>query len=123
MAQKTPFTRRDPRFALRAGSGFVDFRSGPPAGRPYRADLVAVSVAGLTLEMDAGPSFEIGAVFPRATIHVGACVVEGELLVKHSETVRETRIELGCLFYPSSELDEEKWSATVEGLQAAKGGP
>lgn len=98
----------------------MDFRAGPPESRPYRADLVAVSVSGLTLEMDSGTSFEIGAVFPRATIHVGACVVEGELLVKHSEMTRHARVELGCLFYPSSELDEEKWSAAVEGLQAAK---
>ena len=121
MAQKAPSTRRDPRIALPDGVGFVEFTSGGPDDRRLRADLVAVSVSGVTLEMDSGPSFENGAIFHNASAHVGDCVVEGELLVKHSEPVDASRLEVGCLFYPSSQLDEEKWSAVLAGLQAARG--
>ena len=119
MAQKTPTTRRDPRFALPGGTGFVEFDSGRPGGGRVRADLTDVSVAGVTFELDAGSSFKKGEILSNASAHVGDCVVEGELLVKHSELVHETRLEVGCLFYPSSQLDEEKWSAVLAGLQAA----
>ena len=120
MAQKAPSTRRDPRIAVPGGAGFVEFDSGGPDAVRHRADLAEVSVSGVTFELEAGPSFEIGAVFSNATLHIGGCLVEGELLLKHSEPVRKSRVEVGCLFYPSSQLDEEKLSAVLAGLQAAK---
>jgi hypothetical protein len=121
MAQKAPSTRRDPRFALPGGVGFVEFECGGSDEGRLRADLVDVSVAGVTFHLDAGPSIEKGAILSNVSAHLGDCVVEGELLVKHREPVGRSRLEVGCLFYPSSQLDEEKWSAVIAGLQAAKG--
>ena len=97
----------------------MEFDTEGPDGMRHRADLVEVSVSGVTFELDAGPSFEKGAILSNVTLHIGDCIVEGELLVKHSEPTRKSRLELGCLFYPSSQLDEEKLSAVLAGLQAA----
>jgi len=121
MAQKAPCTRRDPRIALPEGAGFVEFEPGGSGDGRLRADLVEVSVAGVTFKLDAGPSIEKGAILSNTSAHVGDCVVEGELLVKHSTPAGNSGLEVGCLFYPSSQLDEEKWSAVLAGLQAAKG--
>jgi len=121
MTQKTASKRRDPRLALPSGAGFVNFEAGEIGDGRYRAELVEVSVAGMTLEFEAGPSFETGTILPNATVSIGECVVEGELFVKHSESIHDSRLEVGCLFYPSSQLDEEKWSAALAGLQAARG--
>ena len=90
-------------------------------GGRHRADLVEVSVSGLTFELDAERDIEKGAILPRASAHIGDCVVEGELLVKHCQRIGTSRLEVGCLFYPASQLDEEKWSSVLAGLQAAKG--
>jgi len=120
MAQKMTSMRRDPRLALPAGAGHVDFEAGDSGVGQHRAELVEASVAGMTLELDAGPSFDSGEILRNAAVHIGECVVEGELFVKHTESVHESRLEVGCLFYPSSQLDEEKWSAVLAGLQAAR---
>jgi len=99
----------------------VEFESGGTGDRRLRGDLVDVSVAGVTFHLVAGPSIEKGAILSNASAHVGDCVVEGELLVKHSMPSGRSSLEVGCLFYPSSQLNEEKWSAVLAGLQAARG--
>ena len=121
MIQKTSSKRRDPRFALPAGAGFVEFEAGEFGNGRHRADLVEVSVAGVMLEFEAGPSFGTGTILPNVTVSIGECVIEGELFVKHSESIPESKLQVGCLFYPSSQLEEEKWSAALAGLQAARG--
>ena len=87
-----------------------------------RAELVDVSVAGMTFALDSGPRLDKGAVVTNATLHIGECVVDGELLVKHSEPVRNSRADVGCLFFPTSQLGEEKLSAVLAGLRVARGG-
>ena len=121
MAQKARTMRRDPRVAVSGGKAFVEFDADGSHGARCRAELVEVSVAGMTFELEAGPQFRKGAVVANVTVHIGDCVVAGELLVKHSEPVRKSKIEVGCLFYPSSQFDEEKLSAVLAGLQVAKG--
>ena len=120
MAHKSFAKRRDPRFFVPFGAGFVELATGDSDGGRHRADIVEASVAGMTLELDPGPSFDSEQVIRDAKVQIGECVVEGELLVKHSEPTRGSRLELGCLFYPSSLLDEEKWAAVLAGLQAAR---
>jgi len=97
----------------------VEFDTGAPDGMRHRADLVEVSVSGMTFELEAGPKFEKGAILVNANLHISDCVVEGELLVKHCALIHKSRVEVGCLFYPSSQIDEEKLSAVLAGLQAA----
>jgi hypothetical protein len=101
------------------GAGFVDFDSERSDGGRYRADVTDISVSGMTFELEAGPKFEKGAILVNANLHISDCVVEGELLVKHWALIRKSRVEVGCLFYPSSQIDEEKLSAVLAGLQAA----
>ena len=99
----------------------MDFDSERSDGGRYRADVMEISVSGMTFELEAGPKFENGAILVNANLHISDCVIEGELLVKHCALIRESRVEMGCLFYPSSQIDEEKLSAVLAGLQAATG--
>jgi hypothetical protein len=100
----------------------VEFKIADPGVIDYRADLMEVSVSGLTFEMDAGPSFDTGMLLKGAIVRVGKCEIEGELSVKSTRSPRAARVEAGCLFYPSSELGEEKWSAVIAGIGASRGG-
>jgi len=101
MVQKAPSTRRDPRIAVSGGAGSVEFDSQGPGGGRRRGELTEVSVSGVTFELEAGPGFKNGEILPGATLHISDCIVEGQLLVKHSEPIRKARVEVGCLFYPS----------------------
>ncbi len=113
--------RRDPRHSLRPGVGFVEFGTRGSGSRDRRADLNWVSVAGLTFEADADPDIEPGTLLEAATVCVGECEVEGELSVKSVRRVNESRLETGCLFYPSSYAAAEKWSAVIAVIQAVCG--
>jgi hypothetical protein len=121
MTVQTPSTRRDPRFALPEGAGSVEFQVDGHSDVHYRAGLKDVSVAGLTFEMDVGPAIARGDLLRGAIVRIGECEVEGELAVRYIQVPREARIDVGCLFYPASQIGEEKWSSVVSGVRAAKG--
>lgn len=118
MSHQSPTTRRDPRYDLRPGVGFVEFEVNGSANDCQRADLTSVSVAGLTFEMDTDPGIEEGTLLKAATVLIGECEVEGDLAVRYIRRVNESRIETGCVFYPCSHLGAEKWSAVVAGIYA-----
>ena len=102
-------TRRDLRFRVRRGVAFVDFE----IDRPQRGDLTSVSVAGLTFEVNTDEELAEGTAIQSATVLIGECAIEGDLAVRHVRRVNESRIEAGCMFYPSSHTGVEKWSAVV----------
>ena len=116
MESNPHYTRRDCRLAVPPGVGFVEFHVRDVR---IRADIVKVSVAGLTLAIDSASGIRADECFPRSVVRVGECHVLGELLVKYAVERDPGRFELGCLFYPSSALAEEKWSAMVSVLHAA----
>jgi len=83
-----------------------------------RADLTSVSVVGLTFEMDSDPGIKEDTLLQATTVLVGECEVEGDLAVKYIRRVTKSRIETGCVFYPSTHGDAEKWSAVVAVIHA-----
>jgi len=109
MLQHAESTRRDLRFKVRRGVGFVEFDS----DGPRRGDLTSVSVAGLTFEVNTDEGLKEGIALQDATVLIGECAVEGDLAVRHLRQVNDSRIEAGCMFYPSSPIGLEKWSALV----------
>ena len=121
MSRQSLPSRRDPRHSLRPGVGFVEFGTGGSGSRDRRADLTWISVAGLTFEADGDPDIEPGTLLEAVTVCVGECEVEGELSVKSVRRVNESRVETGCLFYPSSHAEAEKWSTVVAVIQATCG--
>jgi len=109
MLQHAETTRRDLRHKLRRGIAFVEFE----IDGPHRGDLTSVSVAGLTFEVNTDETMEEGTAVQAATVLIGECAIEGDLAVRHVRQVNESRIEAGCMFYPSSHVGVEKWSAAV----------
>ena len=106
-------TRREPRYKLRRGIAFVEFEIDDSCNGPRRGDLTSVSVAGLTFEVDADAGLEKGTLVQAATVLIGECAVEGEFAVRYIRLVNESRVETGCLFYPTSHTGAEKWSAVI----------
>jgi hypothetical protein len=102
-------TRRDLRHKVRRGVGFVEFE----IDRPLRGNLTSVSVAGLTFEVNTEDEMKEGTAVQAAVVLIGECAIEGDLAVRHVRRVNESRIEAGCMFYPSSHTGVEKWSAAV----------
>ena len=119
MSDHPPTTRRDPRYSVRPGVGFVEFEINDSGDNCRRADLTSVSAAGLTFEMDSDPGIKEGTLLQAATVLIGECEVEGDLAVRYIRRVNKSRIETGCVFYPSTHPGAEKWSAVVAGIYAA----
>ncbi len=102
-------TRRDLRFRMRRGIAFVEFE----LDGLRRGDLTSVSVAGLTFEVENDEGMNESVAVQAATVLVGECAIEGDLAVRHIRRVNDSRVEVGCMFYPASHTGVEKWSAVV----------
>ncbi len=111
-------TRRDLRHKVRRGIAFVEFEIDDSGDGLLRGDLTSVSVAGLTFEVDTDAKIEKGTMLQAATVLIGECAIEGDLAVRHVRQMNESRTETGCVFYPSSHVGAEKWSAVVAVMQA-----
>ena len=118
MSHHAATTRRDLRHKLRRGIAFVEFETDDPSNGPRRGDLTSVSVAGLTFEVDTDAVLEKGTMLQAATVLIGECAIEGDLAVRYVRRMNESRIETGCVFYPSSHVGTEKWSAVVAVMEA-----
>jgi len=94
---------------VRRGVAFVEFE----IDGPRRCDLTSVSVAGLTFEVGNDEGMKEGLAVQAATVFIGECAIEGDFAVRHIRRVNESRVEAGCMFYPSSHTGVEKWSAAV----------
>lgn len=118
MSHHAATTRRDLRHKVRRGIAFVEFEIDDSGNGLLRGDLTAVSVAGLTFEVDTDAALEKGTMLEAATVLIGECAIEGDLAVRYVRRMNESRTEAGCMFYPSSHTGAEKWSAVVAVMQA-----
>ena len=118
MSHHAATTRRDLRHKVRRGVAFVEFEIDDSGNGQMRGDLTSVSVAGLTFEVDTDLDMEQGSLVQAATVLIGECSIEGDLAVRFVRRVNESRIETGCVFYPSSHVGTEKWSAVVAVMEA-----
>ena len=118
MSHLATTTRRDLRHEVRRGIAFVEFEIAESGNESLRGDLTSVSAAGLTFEADADAGVEQGTMVQTATVLIGECAIEGDLAVKFVRRANESKIEAGCVFYPSSHVGAEKWSAVVAVMKA-----
>ncbi len=118
MSHHAATTRRDLRHKVRRGVAFVEFEIDDSGNGRLRGDLTSISVAGLTFEVDNDAAMEKGTLLQTATILIGECSIEGDLAVRYVRRMSESRTETGCVFYPSSHIGTEKWSAVVAVMKA-----
>lgn len=117
--QLPPSTRRDLRFALNQDSGEISFVTDDGTDA-FSARLSAISVAGLSFQLpqDSAVSFAPGSTLSPVTVRVGHCSVDGLITIRNIRSSSEMH-ELGCLFVPSNDADEERWMILLEGFEAA----
>lgn len=118
MPVESESTRRSPRYRLREGEGKVIFSFEPGEGIHF-GDLTQVGLGGVGFEMISGPRMTSGTFITGATITIGNCEIECDLVVIQSQRGLDLSIEVGCMIYPSSGASEEKWVALIAGIAAA----
>lgn len=111
-------TRRDLRHAIRPGSCFVEL---PGQGQMLRsAALVRVSPAGFAFEIDEeAPTLFEGACFEDVTVRIGQGLLKGDITIRNASRIDDQRTEIGCLFYPTAEC-EDNWMSFLAGVEAAQ---
>ena len=114
-------SRRDVRYPLRRGTGGIDFVH-PVSGRQCSAELTLLCIAGLAFvlkpEMEEIPA---GSSLLGATLQIGACVLEGDVLIKSAGSSTDGELTLGGLFYPAGRDFEQRLEGIVAGLDAGGG--
>ncbi len=114
--------RRDPRFHIQPGTAAVEFEYAGPAGNAHRGDVIEISAAGLCFALDFDPGLEIGTLLVAVSVDIGSCLFDGDLRVSSTRAIDGSRVALGCLFYPASEADSERWMALIAGARVTRGG-
>lgn len=114
-------TRRDRRHPVAPGRGWVTFTH-PVRGTTAAAALTRLSVSGLAFAAADAVVLEPGMLLPETTIRIGRCEVRGEVLVKSVPAAGDGERQIGGLFYPENERDEERVMTLIAGAAAVKGG-
>lgn len=113
-------TRRDTRHLVRPGTCFVALEPPEPNKARSWVALIQMSVCGLSFELDGdAPEIVSGQCLEGLTVRIGQCLVQGDALVRSTASRGASGLEVGCLFYPASPDDQERWMAVIAGLEAA----
>lgn len=118
----TPFAsaRRDPRYDIPPGRGTVEFVDPGDPQRHWGATLTKLSVCGIGFEVDAPEVlFPVDSVLT-AVISVGSFKLAGEIAVRGTRPAGDGGVEVGGLFYPSSQEVEQVLALLVAGIEAAQ---
>ena len=110
--------RRDPRYYLRANHAFVEFDDPAQPDTHWSGRLVGLSAAGINLTIDALPQLEPGTILRDVTLRIGNCRISGSITIKNLKPLDETRLQLGGLFYPGSEMEASRLMALLAGMEA-----
>jgi hypothetical protein len=112
--------RRDPRYDIPPGRGSVEFVDPHDPEQHWGGTLTKLSVCGIGFEVDAPEAlFPVDSVLT-AVISVGSFKLAGEIAVRASREVGDGRVEVGGLFYPSSQEVEQVLALLVAGIEAAQ---
>ena len=93
----------------------------PVDTRRCRSELLLISVVGLAFKLQARiDGIETGEVLEEATVHVGDCVLTGDLKVKNAAPLEDGATSVGCLFYPATREVEAKLMTLLAGMDAVQ---
>jgi len=100
----------------------VEFEYPSPNGRHFRLHLVDVSSSGISFAVPPEESLAVepGASIDGATIRIGNCMIQGDLVVMHLSQDVGTEPVCGALLYPGNDTDLVKLKSVVAGMEAVK---
>lgn len=109
--------RRDARHQFPRGKTSIEL------GRGLRkpAEIANVSAAGIAMIVSREAEVVVGSEYPQAVLRLGACSIRGEIVVRNVKPHGATSVVCGCLFYPASPTDTERWMVVVNTVEAVIG--
>ena len=121
MSSTTACRRKARRHRLSAESNArVDFSYPGPGDHACSMPVLDMSVAGFSFELtEELPGLEVGYNIQDASVTIGACSMEGELIVMHV-TDQEAGAACGVLFYPATDTDLVKMRSLIAGIEAVE---
>jgi hypothetical protein len=122
MSVESASKRRDPRYRLDDGTGTVTFSLDASEEGIHFGALNQIGLRGVGFVMTSGPRMTSGTLISSATLVIGTCEIVSDLVVIQCQRGPDSKIEVGCMLYPTSKESEEKWAALIAGMAAARGG-
>lgn len=97
---------------------FIEFDH--PVGKRRRLTVLDVSPAGVcfALPFYGLAGIETSSTLAEVVVRVGACEIEGELVVSHVTRESDQRVLCGGRFYPATALDQLQLQRVLVGLQS-----
>lgn len=118
-ASRTPSSRRDARHRIGGSGSLVTCAVPLSVAGAQEATLTTLSVAGLAYEVDGPSAHEPGTRLVGLEVRVGNCTIQGDAVVRSSIELGPGRFEVGCLFFPASSAEEDRWMAVIAGIEVA----
>ena len=112
--------RRDPRYRPRSGSCKIVFEH-PITGRRNKAAVYQLGIGGFSFTVENPIDDMMGAVLPGIRFEIGSCVLTGDFVVKHTESLDQDRSHCGGLFIPADPESALRLEGIIQGLHAADG--
>ena len=110
-------TRRDSRHQFPASKTSIEI--GVTSACP--PELGNVSAAGLAFFVGKDAGIQVGAEFQGVIVNLAACQIRGDLIVRNVSATDGPRVVCGCLFYPATPAETERWMVVVNTIDAAVG--
>jgi hypothetical protein len=119
MSTRTDCRRGPARHPIpRSDDRYIEFDHPRPGGRSYRFPLHDISESGISFMLtEELPMADEGTSLDKVTVHVGNCVIHGDLLVMHVTPEMTPGSICGALFYPDSDNDLVKMKSLIAGLE------
>ncbi len=112
--------RRDPRYRPRSGSCKIVFEH-PITGRRNKADVYQLGIGGFSFTVEKTIDGLTGAVLTGIRFEIGSCVLTGDFVVKHTESLDQDRSLCGGLFLPADPESALRLEGIIQGLHVADG--
>jgi hypothetical protein len=98
----------------------VEFDYPGPGDHACSMPIMDMTVAGFSFRLtEQLPGLEVGSNIREASLTIGACSMEGELVVMHV-TDKEAGAICGVLFYPATDTDLVKMKSLIAGIEAVE---
>ena len=120
MSTRTDCRRGPDRHPLpRADDRYIEVDHPQPGGRSYRFPLHDISISGLSFVLtEEMPRIDEGSSLDGVVVHVGGCILRGDMLVMHVTPEMAPGSVCGALFYPATDEDLIKLKSLIAGIEA-----
>jgi len=123
MSSITKSRRRQHRyFVSRDKTACVEFEHPMPNGRHFRLPIYNFSASGVSFYLDDENNLselDAGTDLAKATVRVGDCMIQGDLVIMHMTPGEGSRLICGALLYPTTDNDLVKLKSVIAGMEAA----